>query len=565
MTRPGVTIAGRYYLIRQLGAGAMGAVWLADDISLRRDVAVKSVRGPLLDSATAGGEGSERAMREARMVARVHHPNAVAIYDVAIHEERPWLVMEYFPSRNLAELVSQTGPLAPRRAAELGAQAAAALDDAHRVGVVHRDVKPANLLISDEGVAKITDFGVARGAGDVTLTGTGEMWGTPAYFAPEVARGEGPTQKADVWSLGATLYFAVEGAPPYGTGPSPLVVLGRIANQPVPRPQGAGPMAPVLARLLERDPDARPTMAEAARMLADVAGRPVNRYEEGAVGAMAPAVADDEGPGPTAEEAAAQTASLGTFAGGDAGGVRGAGGTAGDAERRHRTAMLAGLTAAVLLALGAIAWLGLAGDGDTEDATATGPPTSATTGPPTGAPTGGATEAERSGPSPSRQSHPETGAPDRSRAEQPRPDRRTPQEQTRPEREPREKTSSEPRSRNRPGRDRERRGGAEFTEQNMESAVADYYAIMPDDTRTGFSLLGPSLRSQGFDSYDSFWDGIESVSVDDLEASPSNRSVTGTVVFVERNGDTSTETHRWGLVADDSGEGLLINTDDLIG
>ena len=217
MTGTGTTVAGRYRLPRQIGAGAMGAVWLAEDTSLHRQVAMKSVRVPLHDDGTGDDDHGRRAMREARMVARVNHPNAVAIYDVAMHDGRPWLVMEYFRSRNLSELVRASGRLSPDHAADLGAQVAAALAGAHRVGVVHRDVKPANVLISDQGVAKVTDFGVARGVGDLTLTQTGEIWGTPAYLAPEVARGEGHTQRADVWSLGATLYFAVEDTPPYGS------------------------------------------------------------------------------------------------------------------------------------------------------------------------------------------------------------------------------------------------------------------------------------------------------------------------------------------------------------
>ena len=270
MTGPGTTIAGRYRVLHQLGMGGMGSVWLARDTSLDREVAVKSVRASLGADDTDGtgpSLGEQRAMREARLIARVNHAHAVAIYDVVTHERQPWLVMEYVRSRNLAELVRERGELDPQRAAEIGAQVASALVDAHRAGIVHRDVKPANVLIAEDGAAKITDFGIARGLDDVTLTATGAMWGTPAYFAPEVASGSAPTEKADVWSLGATLYFAVEGAPPYGTDGGALVLLGRIAHQPVPPPTRAGSLSSVLARLLDRDPHNRPTMAEAARLL----------------------------------------------------------------------------------------------------------------------------------------------------------------------------------------------------------------------------------------------------------------------------------------------------------
>jgi serine/threonine protein kinase len=488
VTAPGTTIAGRYRVLRRLGAGGMGSVWLATDISLGRDVAVKSVLATVGADGHGGtgGVGEQRAMREARLIARINHPHAVAIYDVVWHEHQPWLVMEYVPSRNLAELVHERGPLDPRRAAELGVQLASALSDAHRAGIVHRDVKPANVLMSEHATAKITDFGIARGHDDVTLTATGALWGTPAYFAPEVARGGSPTEKADVWSLGATLYFAVEGGPPYGSDASPLVLLGRIAHQPVPPPQQAGPLTSVLARLLDRDPDRRPTMREAAELLRmrapDVEPtRPVER----------PRVVPQT---PT---------------------------------RDRRTAtLLALVTVLALIGVAALAW-GLLRPDDTgrDQPVAAEPATSApaTSSAPT-EPSGG----RPASPSPSRG---EDG-----------------QAQDRGDR----------------SGERESRGRV-FTAAAMEQTVADYYAIMPADTRTGFALLGPSLRSQGFRSYDAFWDSIESVSVSDVEADPAGRSVTATVVFVTEDGRTSTERHEFGLVPDATGDGLLIDTDTVVG
>ena len=501
MTGPGTKIAGRYQVVRQLGAGSMGSVWLATDTSLNREVAVKSVRGPLVEGDTSSTEGEQRAMREARLIARVNHPNAVAIYDVAVHDRRPWLVMEYLPSHNLTELVREYGPMPPKRAADLGAQVAAAMADAHSAGIVHRDIKPANILIAEHGAAKITDFGIARGDDDVTLTATGQMWGTPAYFAPEMARGDGPSPKSDVWSLGATLYFAVEGAPPYGTEGSALVLLGRIANQEVPPPRQAGPLAPVLQRLLDRDPERRPTMTEAVQMLTDVAR---GREYGGAPGdgsTMAAAA-----PPPTRDRPI-----LAGFASERAEDTR---------PERRRPALLLPLLLLLAVAgvVAAIAWSTLGTDepGSTaaQQPTQDAPPARS--------------------PQPSQQEGSQNGGQAQDRDAQPTPEP------------PRERPADL------------------FTPAVMEQTVADYYAVMPDDTRTGFSLLGPQLRSQGFDSYDDFWDGIDAVSVSDLQADPAGRTVTGTVVFQSDDG-TSTETHRFGLVPDESGERLLIDTDTMIG
>jgi hypothetical protein len=481
VTTPGTTLAGRYRLVRRLGAGGMGSVWLATDTSLGRDVAVKSV----LVGADSGGDrgGEPRAMREARMVARVNHPNVVAVYDVVWHEDQPWLVMEYVPSRNLSEVVRSDGPLEPHRAAALGVQVASALADAHRAGIVHRDVKPGNVLISEAADAKITDFGIARGHDDATLTASGTLWGTPAYFAPEVARGATPTEKADVWSLGATLYFAVEGSQPYGSDADPLVLLGRIAHQPVPSPSRAGPLASVLARLLDRDPHTRPTMTEAAELLrlrgpAEDSTQPVRR----------PSVATP--PGPAA---------------------------------RRPGVLLGALTVLAVVAAVVAGWTLLRPDTDNGQHTAAAEPrrTAPTAALPprdTPAPTLGA----------SRGGH-----------------RRSPEGGKRS-----------------PGR-AERRPA--FTGAAMERAVADYYALLPARTRTGFSLLGPRLQAEGFGSYDDFWDSIEAIRVSNLRADPSNRSVSATLVFMTKSGDTSRRRYEFDLVRDRSGGRLLINNTSMIG
>lgn len=266
MGEPARVLVGRYALLRELGRGAMGVVWLARDELLRREVAVKQL---LVPGDTAAGEAAARAMREARIAARLHHPNAISVFDVVTENGQPWLVMEYLPSRTLAQVLAD-GPLPPAAAAGIGARVAAALAAAHELGIVHRDVKPGNVLLGDRGDVKITDFGIARASDDVTVTRTGMMAGTPAYLAPEVARGAMFGPASDVFSLGATLYAAVEGRPPFGLDENNLAVLHRVAAGQYLPPRLAGPMSGVLGRLLALDPQARPAAAAAAGLLGEV-------------------------------------------------------------------------------------------------------------------------------------------------------------------------------------------------------------------------------------------------------------------------------------------------------
>ncbi|KAF0847202.1 serine/threonine-protein kinase [Nocardia caishijiensis] len=264
-------IAGRYRLTDPIGTGAMGVVWRATDVRLRRTVAVKQV---LLAPGLTGTQALEaklRAMREGRIAARLHHPNAITVFDVAEEDGQPWLVMEYMNAPSLAVKISGGTTLSPLEVAGIGAQAAAALSAAHDAGIMHRDVKPANLLVGDDGTVKLTDFGISHATGDVTVTATGFLAGTPAYLAPEIARGDNPKPAADVFALGSTLYAAVEGAPPFGEGDNPLAVLHAVARGVVPEPTKAGPLGPVLMWLLTADDTERPTMAQARRALEDVA------------------------------------------------------------------------------------------------------------------------------------------------------------------------------------------------------------------------------------------------------------------------------------------------------
>ncbi|HEX6345741.1 serine/threonine-protein kinase [Umezawaea sp.] len=271
MTDDGRLVAGRYRLGTRIGSGAMGVVWQAHDQRLHRIVAVKQL---LLQPGLAAADTDEakrRAMREGRIAARLQHPHAIAVYDVAEDDGQPWLVMEYLPSKSLSTVLSERGTLSPRDVASIGEQVASALTAAHNAGIVHRDIKPGNILLGDEGVVKITDFGISRATGDVTVTATGMLAGTPAYLAPEVAKGYDPGSPSDVFSLGSTLYAAIEGAPPFGLNENTIALLHQVASGKVNPPKQAGPLTALLMRLLRPEPEDRPTMAEAREALAAIA------------------------------------------------------------------------------------------------------------------------------------------------------------------------------------------------------------------------------------------------------------------------------------------------------
>ncbi len=256
-------IAGRYRVVRPVGRGGMGTVWLCTDETLHRQVAVKQI-GSLPGESP---DDTARAMREARLAAALNHKNAVSIYDVVEQGGTTWLVMEYVPSQTLSQLIASEGRMPPARVAHIGVQVAAALTSAHSLGIVHRDIKPGNVLVGDEDVAMISDFGIARGHQDTHLTQTGMVTGTPAFFSPELARGEDPSFASDVWALGITLYTATEGTPPYEPHSNPLAMLSTIAREPPPPPAHAGPLTGALAEMLHPDASRRSTMAGALAAL----------------------------------------------------------------------------------------------------------------------------------------------------------------------------------------------------------------------------------------------------------------------------------------------------------
>jgi len=259
-----MVIVGRYTRDREIGRGGMGAVWLGRDEVLGRPVAIKRVGGALGDSAP----DLARAEREAKIAASLNHPHIVGVFDLVTEDDQQWMVMEYVEGSTLAELVRRRGALSPDEAAPFLAQAASALSAAHASGIVHRDVKPSNILVREDGHVKLTDFGIARGEADAALTRTGLVTGSPAYLAPEVASGRQATPASDVWSLGATLFHALAGNPPYDATDNVLGALYRIVNEPPPQLEDAGWLAPLLQATMTQDPEQRWTMAEVEHFLA---------------------------------------------------------------------------------------------------------------------------------------------------------------------------------------------------------------------------------------------------------------------------------------------------------
>lgn len=340
----GRVLAGRYRLLGELGRGGMGVVWRARDEVLARDVAVKEVRAP------AGLQEHEvrqlyaRLEREGRAAARVAHRNVVTVHDVATEDGRPWIVMELVPGLSLAQTLEAEGPMDPVRAAHIGVEVLAALRSAHTVGVLHRDVKPGNVLLGNDGRVVLTDFGIAAIEGSSALTATGQLVGSPEYLAPERALGRAPGPESDLWSLGVMLYMAVEGYSPFRQD-TPLSTMRAVVDDALPPPRRAGSLAPVLEGLLRKDPAERMGAAEAERLLRTVAAGRAPRPAAGAAGAHAPtvAVARSDGPAPSTPPAAP--------------GSPGAGSP--EPGRRRSRRLWAGVAAAVVaaaIAAGVLVW-----------------------------------------------------------------------------------------------------------------------------------------------------------------------------------------------------------------
>jgi serine/threonine protein kinase len=297
-------VADRYALKAPLGRGGMGVVWRAQDAVLGREVAVKEVVFPPTMADDERRPAQARVMREARAAARLNHPGAVTLYDVVQDHGGTFIVMELVNAPTLAELVRAEGPLPVERVAEIGAQVASALEAAHLAGIVHRDVKPGNVMVPDKGMAKLADFGIASLQGDPQLTSTGLVIGSPAYMAPEQAKGEESGPPADFWALGATMFYAVEGEPPFDRGTS-IATLAAVVNDPPRTPRRAGALTPLVTALLSKDPGSRPSgpelRAELGRLVAARPFPPTEVLPVHGPGRTVPLpAASDDSPGPAA-------------------------------------------------------------------------------------------------------------------------------------------------------------------------------------------------------------------------------------------------------------------------
>ncbi|KUN73116.1 serine/threonine protein kinase [Streptomyces canus] len=269
----GRLLAGRYRLGGVLGRGGMGTVWRAEDETLGRTVAVKELRFPSSIDEDEKRRLITRTLREAKAIARIRNTSAVTVYDVVDEDDRPWIVMELVEGKSLAEVIREDGLLEPKRAAEVGLAVLDVLRSAHREGILHRDVKPSNVLISEDGRVVLTDFGIAQVEGDPSITSTGMLVGAPSYISPERARGHKPGPAADLWSLGGLLYAAVEGAPPYDKG-SAIATLTAVMTEPLEEPKNAGPLKDVIYGLLTKDPAQRIDDGRARAMLTAVIHAP---------------------------------------------------------------------------------------------------------------------------------------------------------------------------------------------------------------------------------------------------------------------------------------------------
>jgi serine/threonine protein kinase len=543
-------IAGRYRLEHQIGSGAMGVVWRAVDVMLDRSVAVKQLLLPPGLNETETEKARQRAFREGRIAARLQHPNAISVYNVAEHEGQPVLVMEYLPSRSLSDILAERGVLPPAEIAGVGAQVAAALVKAHDAGVIHRDVKPGNILIADDGIAKITDFGISRAAGDITVTSTGLLAGTPAFLSPETARGAEPGPAADVFSLGATLYAAVEGRPPFENPGNEIAMLHVVAAGTIIPPRQAGTLDNVLRAMLHPEPNARPTMKQCEAALRAVSeGRPdgldaptmpPNPVRGGTRvdhNPAAVAAIPNTGPVPLQHPTGPRTPTgtalppagpqQGPATGPHASGpnrapTRPPTGPATPAPAASRSSEPEGwsrariaTTAVAVLAAAAvgilIAELVVGGGADEDPGDSQGL-------------TGGTSV-----------SMPVSSPPADAESEAPPPETtdETPD-------------SPEPEV---------------LSPAELESAVAEYYALMPDNAEQGWQRLGPGLQAQGEEAYREFWDGIEAVRVVGGPTAVSGHVVEVEVEFTKED-SVVRETHRLGMVVSDGK--ALIDSDELL-
>jgi len=530
----GELIAGRYRLVSHLGSGAMGVVWQAHDERLHRTVVVKQLLLPPRLSESEADEANRRAMREGRITARLHHPHAIAVYDVVEHQGQPCLIMEYLASRSLVTVLSLQGVLPPATVASIGSQIASALAAAHKAGIVHRDIKPGNVLLADDGTAKITDFGISHAVGDVTVTATGMLTGTPAYLAPEVARGNSAGFSSDVFSLGATLYTALEGRPPFGLNNNTIALLHQVASGEITPPRQSDPLTPVLLRLLQPNPDQRPTMDQAHEALATLAAS----QPEPARGpsALAPPPPRHDPPFesvPRTQQTLLQAAPWAEMTSPvRSTGLYTAAGRAPD-EGNHngwpgRRKFFVGVLTVLLLAAGVLVTVLISQDNVTGGNAAApantsgGPAQSPQTLPAQQAPGSTTQEAPTSA----------SGAPAQSLLAQPGPSSTT---EVAPSTTPAVS------------------GGPQDTPEQLQGAITDYYGLVPGNLPAAWNRLTTNYQQNqagGFTGYQNFWSPVRRVTVFDVSATQGD-AVDATIDYFFNDGRVVEEQTSYGLVTED--------------
>ena len=539
MAEPQVLIADRYRLLRRVGSGGMGVVWEGRDERLERRVALKQLYRQSGASTREAELANQRAVREARLTARLQHPHAVPVFDAVEQDGQLWLVMQFIPSITLAAVLEQGGPLQPNEAAKVGAEVGSALAAAHAVGIVHRDVKPGNILIAEDGAALISDFGIARALGDATLTSSGMIHGTPAYLAPEVARGSEANFASDVFSLGSTLYSALEGRPPFGTDDNTMALLHRVASGQFPPPQRSGPLTPVIMDMLAIDTEERPSMGAVADGLARLAK---GRFDEEAL----TLAASDDG-------AKDEETTPAAYSGHDAQQATGpspaaapkspiASAPASQAQRptepRRRRGLAAAVTVVALIGIGILVTALLVNDRRAANPTVdTGPSISAAP----ASPKLSTPSATPSAPSPT----PQASAPQQGPAPKP-----TPSKSRAGSRAPSPTTA--PTVRGTP------------TAAQLRRAITSYYALMPRNTNAAWPRMTASYQTNhagGRQAYQRFWDAISKITVADVRGIPPD-SAQATLTYYFNDGRVVRERTAYGLV--NEGGRLKINSSTVL-
>ncbi|SDP18815.1 Serine/threonine protein kinase [Nakamurella panacisegetis] len=536
MTVPGDVLAGRYRLIRPVATGGMGSVWEAWDELLQRRVAIKELLPQPGVSRDDVAMARSRVIREARITARLHHPHAVTLYDVIDHRGQPCLVLQYVPSRTLNSILAERGLLPIDFVTTVGAEVAAALAAAHQVGITHRDVKPSNILVTASGAALITDFGISHAAGDVSLTSTGMVTGTPAFLAPEVARGAPSGFPADVFSLGATLYAALEGTPPFGSDQNAMAILHKVASGQIIPPRRSGELTSLLVRMMAADPGARPGMATVARLMADLKIPPAP--------AIPPTARTDAVPPSTirAWPADQDVASPDTVGGREGPGdpvpsvsprVRG--------SRRQRVGVLLAVAAVLLAGWGTYEFVG--GSRSASPSVGNGSVNSPVAGrtSQSSVPTsrGGATPT--AGASPTRVARVKTTSAPASRANGAAPSHSPSPSVVTPTR----RTAS---TRSTPPKPRTSSAASSVTDvppsaAQLAAAITDYYALLPNDTDQGWARLTSNFQTgtaQNRQYYQRFWDSIQRVTATDPRGTGPD-TAEATITYYFKDGRTAVE------------------------